>query len=280
MNMPEIDWNNVWESSHEHKLRKTFDSTAFWNKRAPEFTIAVKGSDYIVQFLEIMNPQPDWSVLDVGSAAGTLAVPLAKIVRQVTAFDPSSRMRELLHERCEKEGITNIRILDCSWEQDWETAGIEQHDVVMASRSLIVSDLRAALLKAHRFARKKVYLSTLVGEGPHDSRILNAVGREHIPGVDYIIVLNLLRQMGIYANVTFTYTNDREIYIDLDAAVEGMRWMVHDMTPEEEKKLRYYLQQILVPFEDGFSMPYEHPVRWAALYWDKTTGCDADPGEK
>ncbi len=279
MSMPNIDWNTVWENSHKHKLSKQFDSTAFWNKRAPEFTRAVKGSDYIEQFLKILNPQSELTVLDVGCAAGTLAIPLAKKVRQVTAFDPSPRMRELLQERCEREGITNIRVLECSWEEDWQAAGIAPHDVVMASRSLIVSDLRTALLKAHRFARKQIFVSTLVGEGPHDSRIIEAVGREYTAGVDYIIVLNLLRQMGIYANVSFTYTNDPKFFSDIDTAVDGIRWMVYDMSQEEETRLRDYLQQTLVVTEDGLSMPDEHPVRWAVLYWDKTTGCDADPGD-
>lgn len=280
MSISLIDWNTVWEDSHKNKRRQQFDSTAFWNKRAPEFTRAVQKSDYIEQFIELMNPQPDWSLLDVGCAAGTLAIPLARKVRRVTAIDPSPRMRELLQERCEKEGITNIRILEGGWEQDWHALGIEPHDVVMASRSLLVLDLRAAVLKAHNFAKEKVFLSTLVGEGPHDSRIINAVGREHTPEVDYMVVLNLLRQTGIYANVSFTYNNDRKLYADLNAAVSDLSWMVHDMTEQERSLLYTYLEQTLVSCEDGLSMPGGHPVRWAVLYWDKKTGCDAEPGER
>lgn len=279
MNTPTIDWNAVWRSSHKNEVRQKFNSAAFWNKRAPEFTRAVKGSDYIVQFLELMNPQPDWSVLDIGCAAGTLAVPLAKKVRSVTAMDPTPRMRELLQERCEKEQISNIRIVDGSWEQDWNELGLEPHSVVMASRSLMVADLRAAILKAHHFALDKVFLSTLVGEGPHDSRVMDAVKREYTPGTDYIVVVNLLRQMGIYSNLSFTYNNDQKIYPDVDAAVDDMRWMVHDMTEEEEANLRALLQDILLPVENGLTMPGGHPVRWAVLFWDKMTGCDADPGE-
>lgn len=276
MTTPEIDWNEVWQAGHSKHAHAKHGNPKFWNKRAPEFTRAVSASDYVLQFLKILAPDPEWTVLDVGCAAGTLAVPLGKQVRSVTAMDPSDRMRELLQERCDKNSLSNVRILEGRWQDDWTGLGVEPHDVVIGSRSLVVDDLRAAIIQAHTFARKRVVLSTLVGEGPTDHRIIEATGRTFNAGADYIIVVNLLRQMGIYADVAFTYNERNKVYPDMDAAVDDYRWMVQGMSAEEEDRLRGYLTGAMRSVEGGLTLPGQPPVRWAVLSWDKTTGCDGE----
>ncbi len=268
MPMPDIDWNEVWRAiqSEKHAFRR---DPKFWDKRAPEFTRRAEASGYIGRFMAIMNPQPDWTVLDIGSAAGTLAVPLAPAVNRITAMDPSGAMRALLEKRCQKQGITNIDIVKGRWEDDWDELGIGVHDVAVASRSLVVDDLRGAILKLQRYAAKRVYISTLVDDGPCDRRIIEAAGRPFYPGADYIVVCNLLRQMGIYADVTFICKRDEKTYSDMEDALNSMRWMVHDMTPEEEVKLADYLSRNLVRENGRWKMPGRRIVRWAVLWWDK-----------
>lgn len=74
----------------------------------------------------------------------------------MTALDAASRMIALLEKRCDEQGIGNIRMINGRWEDDWDAAGIGVHDVALASRSLIVEDLRAAVLKLQRYARRRV----------------------------------------------------------------------------------------------------------------------------
>lgn len=268
MSLPNIDWNEVWRTiqSKKHASRR---DPRFWDKRAPEFTRRAETGGYIGRFMAIMNPQADWSVLDIGCAAGTLAVPLAPSVSRITAMDPSDAMRALLEKRCQKQGITNIDIVKGRWEDDWEELGIGVHDVVVASRSLVVEDLRWAIQKVQRYAAKRVYISTLVDDGPYDRRIVEAAGRPFYPGADYIVVCNLLRQMGIYADVTFICKGEVKTYSDVEEALSSMRWMVHDMTAEEEAKLRCYLSDTLIPEGDRWKMPCLKTVRWAVLWWEK-----------
>lgn len=76
MSLPPIDWNSVWQEI-QPKEKAPMRDTAFWDRRAPEFTRHTTASDYIGRFLEIMKPESHWSVLDIGCAAGTLAVPLS-----------------------------------------------------------------------------------------------------------------------------------------------------------------------------------------------------------
>ena len=270
MDFPNIDWNDLWRNSHSRRFKPVRDP-GFWDNRAPEFARHAKTGNYVPQFMAILKPQPAWRVLDVGSAAGTLAVPMAPWVKHVTAMDPSGRMRELLQQRCEHEGIDNIRIVDGRWEDDWDALGIGVHEVAIASRSLIVDDLQAAIAKLQRHASQRIVLSAMVGDGPHDRRIVEAVGREFTSGADYIILVNLLRQMGIFANLTFIRSIQQKTYRDVDDALNGMRWMLQGMTAAEEDRLRNYLTRTLVrERENGhWKLPYRKAVRWAVVWWDK-----------
>lgn len=268
MNLTTFDWNELWKNIFKEKSASRRDKR-FWDQRAPEFTRHASASDYINQFMAIMGPQPDWSVLDIGSGAGTLAVPLAPLVKRITAMDPSVAMRRLLRERCETINIDNITVVNGRWEDNWEEIGLGVHDVAIASRSLIVEDLQGAIEKISQYARRRIYLSTLVDEGPHDRRIIEAVGRKYQPGADYILVYNLLRQMGIYANVAFTVNRVEKSYCDVNDAVDAMRWMIHKMTFKEEEQLKAYLTKNLVRCNGRLTLPYRRTIRWAVIWWEK-----------
>ncbi len=268
MSVPSIDWNDVWKQIHDNRHDSTHNPE-FWNKRAPSFARHASGSDYVRQFIDIMKPDPAWSVLDVGCAAGTLAVPLSSLVGSVTALDSSITMISLLDERCLLQDITNIRRVEGRWEDDWDALNIGVHDVAIASRSLVMEDLRSAILKLESRAGKRVYLSAMVDDGPHDRRMVEAVGRTFGPRADYIVVYNLLRQMGRYANVAFTVNKEEKLFTDVEDAVNSLRWMIQDMTPEEEARLTSHLEANLVRNPEGWKLPYPRVIRWAVLWWEK-----------
>lgn len=274
-NYRDFDWNRVWRAHHAQKAMTERHGPNQWDKRAKEFTRAVTRGDYVEQFLELCDVRPEESVLDIGAAAGTLAAPLAGCATSVTALEPSIMMRELLRKRCASEGIRNLRAVEGRWEDDWDALGIAPHDVAIASRSLIVSDLSLAIAKLQAYARRRVYLSTLVDDGPFDRNLITAVGREFTPGVDYIVVLNYLRQIGVYANLAFTTHREARRFASLDEAVTGLSWMVHDITDTEQDRLRTYLDATLVRTEDALCLPRVRTVRWAVLWWDKEDACES-----
>lgn len=269
MNGLEIDWNAAWSRARDERPRRK--DSAFWDKRAPSFCQHATESDYEKHFLDLLQPQPSWSVLDVGCGSGTLAIPLASRVASVTALDFSTGMLAKLQERKEAAGITNITTIHGSWDDNWETLGIGVCDVAIASRSIVVEDLGSALLKLDRFARQRVYLSAMVGDGPNDRRIFDAVGRPLKRGPDYIYVYNILYQMGIFANVSFITGSDWKSYATIDEAMEGMRWMLEDLSSEEENRLRNYFTANLVPHEGVWRLPAPKVVRWAVISWEKET---------
>ncbi|MFH0784700.1 MAG: class I SAM-dependent methyltransferase [Pseudomonadota bacterium] len=265
-----LDWDLIWRQSCRRRKSDRNDRE-FWNKRAPSFADHARESSYVTDFIRITALPPQWSVLDVGCAAGTLAIPLAAKVRTVTAVDFSENMLAILSKRCHERGITNVQTRLLAWEDDWQAAAIEKHDVAIASRSLVVEDLSGAIKKLASMARHRVIISSLVSDGPFDRRIFQAIDRDLDRGPDYICVYNLLHQMGIYADVTFIDNGgeEKKTFMDLDDAVSGYRWMIGDMTHEEERRLRSYLEKHLEKTKEGYALDYLHPVRWAILSWNK-----------
>ena len=269
-----IDWNAAWQTAQrKSRLNCQPRGAAFWNKRARDFSDNREHkSDYPYQLIRILNPEPEWSVLDVGCGSGTIAIPLASQVASITAMDFSERMLSILKEEYTQKKITNIRPLQAAWEDDWESLGIEVHDVIIASRSLNVEDLKRAIIKLNRFARRRIYVSTVVGDGPFDRRIFKAVGRGYQSGPDYICLLNLLYQMGIYANLSFTFHPVNRTYANHEDALKKSQWMLSNMTSFEEERLRDFLKNHLAQQNGRWVLPGTQAVRWAVIWWDVPDG--------
>jgi SAM-dependent methyltransferase len=261
------DWNLAWQQARTKK-RHDHSDNSHWNKRAASFAQNARKSNYAEEFLRLLAPQPQWSVLDVGCGAGTLAIPLSSLVQRVTAIDFSEIMIALLNAQCAEQGLGNIRTSLTGWEDDWDQAGIGEHDVAIASRSLVVDDLRTALAKLPSKARHQVYITSLVGDGPFDRRIFEAIGRDLDRGPDYIYVYNLLHQMGIHAEVRFVLNGGgTKVFRDIDDAVAKFHWMLDNVSSEEEARLRTYFERHLRKTQGGWTLAYQHTVRWAVISW-------------
>ncbi len=264
----DIDWNQV---CREIRSRKTYPSSnaEYWDKRAPSFARNASKSDYISKFFKLVELKRNWTVLDVGCAAGTLAIPMAAKVKLITGMDISRRMLELLQERAEQSGIENIRTVCGRWEDDWESLGIAEHDVAIASRSLITLDFRSALEKLNKAARKRVYISTIVGDGPLDRRIFATLGRVLNAGPDYIYIYNLLYRMGINASVDFITYQERNSYESPEEAFNMLKSRFDNISIQEENKLRKYLDEYLVFSGARWEMSYRRDIKWAVIWWKK-----------
>ena len=263
-----LDWGRLWREDRPD-WSKTNDRE-FWNRRAPSFANHVRADDYddyVDPFLRILNASADWSVLDVGCGAGTLAHPLAKTVRRVTAVDFSPAMLELLQARNQAEGIGNIETRLASWDDDWSALGIEPHDAAIASRSLISENPRVLLEKLMSFAKRRVCISCAAGDGPYDRRVFAAVGRKLDPNPDYLYIYNLLHQMGIYANISMIEKRVPSFSGEAEA-VESVKWMLDAMTPGEEGDLRRFVASHLIAEGARWRFDYPKPVRWAVIWWD------------
>jgi SAM-dependent methyltransferase len=268
MNYRDIDWNQLWLDEQQRKSW-TRKKKKDWDSRAASFAKRTADSDFSTLFIKMMQPDPAWTVLDVGCGPGTLAVPLAEQGLQVTALDSSEGMLEQLQLRQQEAGVTTITPVHGSWTDSWHDLGLKKHDVAIAARSLSVANLGEGLAKLNRWASQKVFVVDRVGPGPFDPDLFHAIGRDFQPGPDFVFTLNILLQMGITPRLDYLQFDQKRTYGNEQEAREAVAWMVDDCTDLERQKLRGYVAERLRENNDGtVTFTRTTPVKWAFISWD------------
>ena len=278
--MTETDWNAEWTRLSD--AREAAHDAAFWDRRAADFRGGDETSPYVAGFIERARLLPGESVLDVGCGSGALALPLARAGHDVLALDFSPGMLAALREHAAELGLANVRTVLASWDDDWRAAGVEPADVAVASRSLDVRDLRAALLKLGVFARRRVCI-TLPADGMLYPSLLalEALGRPATPRGDARLAEKVLGQMGIAPEVSYLEHASVSRYESPEAALESLRRVVRPDGDADERALERYVAAHVVATtgDDGRRAWTQSPaitVRWAFLAWDAAGGVRRD----
>lgn len=265
----DLDWNLLWQNARA-KRGWSSKGPSDWDKKSASFASRNSDSPFTRLFLQYLPITPETTVLDIGCGPGTLAIPLARKARSVTAMDFSAGMLDILRESAQKEHLANINVVQCAWEDDWEQKKIPVHDITIASRSLNVKDLSTAIDKLNRYAAKYVFIADRISPTPFDPELYEAVGRSFQSGPDYIYTLNTLYTKNIHPNVAIIEL-ERELHFEnLDQAYLSYSWMLKDITTEEETLVWNYLQRKAHSNKDGsITITRQSPPRWAVIWWKK-----------
>ena len=270
----DFDWTEMWndaiEGSHWGQRAGKLD---FWDERVDWFEELVQQSDRAGMIMSRIETKEDYRVLDIGAGPGTTAIPLAKIVKSVTVVEPSNGMLARLKENASNHNLTNIAYLNKKWEDVEIGKGKDiaegEHDVVIASHSLVMKDIKNALVKINDAVKRSVYIFIVAGRRneKEGGSLWSLFNREkHGLRPDYIYLYNILYQLGIYANVEVIDANHNMQFPDLDAAVQHYKtWM--NVSGDDEEKLRLYLSENLVKENDAFWL--RHTLRTAMISWRK-----------
>ncbi|MEA1985205.1 MAG: class I SAM-dependent methyltransferase [Euryarchaeota archaeon] len=211
MNTNTIDWNEVWKETmqlHDQLHGDAGDTDPwstkenarrFWNMSQQD------GGERVRRTIDGLALGPDSRVLDIGTGPGTLAIPIATQVAQVTAVEPSRGMAGVLQDNIEEYGLENITCVQKRWE-DVTIEDLEpSFDVIIASFSLHMPDIRDAVRKMTDVSRGHIYLYWFAGETSWDTQYRNIWptlhGSEYHTGPKCDVLYNVLYQMGIYPNI-------------------------------------------------------------------------------
>ncbi|MDR3136853.1 MAG: class I SAM-dependent methyltransferase [Coriobacteriales bacterium] len=194
-----VDWRRAWIERGQR--RRAPSDSAYWDQRSQEFKEHSGISKYTDTFLNLLPLEPGWSVLDMGTGPGTLAIPLAQRGHPVIAADFSPGMIRAAQERAADLGLDTIQFTTLDWGEDWQAAGIHPKsvDVAVASRSTIVVDLGDALDKLNATARHLAAITMVTEFSPRGFKPRGSVQDDtdaFIP--DFIFGVNALFQMGAY----------------------------------------------------------------------------------
>lgn len=149
-----------------------------WDARAKSLSGKVMDatSRYTREFVSKMDLSDACSLLDIGCGPGTIALAVADQLEQVVGLDYSPAMLQCMQDNAVTLGHENVQTCLRAWEDDW--ADVPVCDVVVASRSSMVPDMALALEKMNRHARKRCYMTHLVGGHFGDACVARVLGRQ------------------------------------------------------------------------------------------------------
>src|SRR5574344_97973 len=261
-NLDKLDFSKLYKQQMKKSTVKSKSSTD-WDKKAKEFNQNIKTSSYTKDFIEKIDISDCETLLDIGSGPATISLALANKLKVVYALDYSSYMLDLAKENAKEQNIENLVTIHKSWYDNWED--VPKADIVVASRSMEVKNIKKALKKLNKKANKRVYITTKVGGSFIDKEILAQIKRDIIPRPDYIYLVNTLHSMGIYAKVDFIETKSSKFdTLDEDEFIKSLKWSLGDLSKKEEKILREY-------FNTAYKNKKEKgSLTWAFISWNKS----------
>jgi ubiquinone/menaquinone biosynthesis C-methylase UbiE len=272
------DWNEIWKARQSlHESSKHFDDPSHnWNRRENaeryDSTSRSEYDDRVMTTIGGLDITKNSRVLDIGAGPGTLAIPLAPRVKEITAIEPGEGMVAILNERMKKKGITNVTTIQKRWEDIDPPSDLDgQYDVVIASLSLTMEDIRLALQKMDAVSREYVYLFWFV-DMPFWEKMYADLweplhGSEYHPGPKADCLFVVLYQIGIYANVEMLPLKKEYRFTTLDEMTAFFRRRFNVITEEQERVMADYLKPLIRTIEheiviSGYST-------FAKIWWRK-----------
>jgi SAM-dependent methyltransferase len=244
-------------------------SADFWDRRARSYHRSTK--DTVVRdplYLKVCSVvTPQMSVLDVGAGTGRFALALAPQVQQVIAVEPNGAMLNYLRQDAAEQGITNITYIPTTWQDAPDDLAA---DIVICSHVLYpIRDIVPFLTKLQAATRRTcfIYLRATPFDAVTKHLWQHFHGEERCLVPEYIHALDVLYEMGIYANVEVVKLPPSLRYPSLDVAVEELLEQL--ILPNDEKtrsELRKLLDGWLVERDGMLVLPISEMVV-AILYW-------------
>jgi SAM-dependent methyltransferase len=272
----DIDWNEIWRARQDRydAARITGDTSHDWDKRENADRYAAQSAGEfkkrIRMTLDDLEVGPSTRVLDIGAGPGTLAVPLAPRVKEITAVEPGAGMIAALQERAGKEGIRNITCVQKLWEDVDPARDLNgPYDLVIASLSLTMHDIREAVQKMDDASCGEVCLYWFVDlpfwERMYADLMIPLHGRPYYPGPKADCLWNVLYQAGIYADVRMLPLDKEYRFPSRGEMTAFFKKRFGVTTAGQERVLETYLSGLIHP--EGNDVVISGTSTFAKIWW-------------
>lgn len=265
MCVQQLDWNNIWKQQLLTLRRSAALQTKFWDNLAN-----IKGIDGLSTLtetqLEKMKLNLGDTLLEIGPGYGRLTIPLAKIVKAITVVEPSIKMLMILRKNARAQNINNISYINKRWEDVEIDRDMAKHDIVLASFSLLLVDLKAALEKMDLAATRAVYVFLSADKWIPDELQQLIFGETFTILSDHIIVYNLLHSMDITANIEVMEYEFKKCFATFKEAVNEFV-ETYAVPTSKISLLKDYLKNMLV--KDSIGFWYKRRRKAAMIWWVK-----------
>lgn len=265
-NENDIDWDELWT----RKMDKKGDRGKDWSKAAVKYSQRASKDNYTEQLISKMILSKEDTVLDVGCGEGSVTIPLSKEVASVTAIDATDKMLEILDEKIKEQEINNIETI----KDDVNYVTLEKYgnyDIVLASR--VVNGIKSpkkVFSNLNEIANKYVFITLF---GPNNWKLekdfFKFFNKEYAGAPSYTILINLLAEMEIYANVVNLDVGPVRTYNTIEEAIDNGKWNLSKFSEDEQELLPEYLESVLDKNDDGLLTNPDDKPDWVLIWWKK-----------
>jgi SAM-dependent methyltransferase len=274
----ELDWNRVWKALQDRHVasEKFHDPTHNWDKKAnaKRYSEGSKG-EFDARIRMTIDGLPltkETRVLDIGAGPGTLAIPLAGLVKEVTAVEPGKGMVSVLKENMRNGGIKNITCVQKLWEDCDVARDLEApYDIVLSSLSLTMEDLAAALAKMDAAASGYVCIFWFADPPFWEKMYVDLWpalhGEPFYPGPKADCVFAVLYQMGIRPNVEMLPLKKEYRFATVKEMAAFFRDRFGITTQKQRKALNAYLAPLIR--REGGEVVISGNSTLAKVWWKK-----------
>ncbi|MBN2733850.1 MAG: class I SAM-dependent methyltransferase [Methanomicrobiaceae archaeon] len=245
-------YNNIWkekmlsvfEDDEKHGNRIKWESVRhareYWERTE-------KDEKRVFDQLELIKPKKTDKILDIGAGPGTITIPAAKIALKVVAVEPSDGMCTVLRERAEEESLSNISVIQKRWEEiSPDELSEDKFDIVVASYSLSIADLKPEIEKMNSVCSGRIFLFWFAGDFTWDDKEFaefwtTVKSKDFYPGPKADLLYGVLSESSIYPEVTTFPLRVRDSYESPKEACEKIcrRHSVADKS-DRKKVLEFF----------------------------------------
>lgn len=252
-----------WHGNMPERMKNDELEEAFWTQSMQKKSYKQTDAHAIPIYEKMRKYIPQGaSCLEMGPGWGNYTFPLREDVDKLTLVDSSKSVLNYLQQYFSEDEAVNFV------HAKWEEADVKQHDIVIGVNCYYrIYEMNKALLKMNDRAIKRAIIGLTTGPiQPHYDVLARDYGYQiKYPRRDYIEIVNMLYQLGIYADCEMLPLERTYQYDSYDAL-----YMAQSKKILNSDYNMQYVKDVLAQFvtEEEGKIVYRHKFYAAIISWE------------